>query len=77
MKCNGAEMNLLLKTTVKNKKMEEMIKTLYSFALCRLIVALVICAAVLLGVVLGYWARMAQEKKKLHAEEIKRNKITL
>ena len=57
--------------------MEEMIKTLYSLDLCRLIVALVICAAVLLGVVLGYWARMAQEKKNLHAEKIKRNKITL
>lgn len=57
--------------------MEEIIKTLYSLELCRLIVALIIGAAVLLGVVLGYWARMAQEKKKLHAKQIKRNKITL
>lgn len=77
MKCDGAEMNLSLKTTVKNKKMEEIIKTLYSLELCRLIVALVICAAVLLGVVLGYRARMAQEKRNSMLKQIKRNKITL
>ena len=57
--------------------MEEIIKTLYSLELCRLIVALIICAAVLLGVVLGYWARMAQEKRSSALKQFKRDKITL
>lgn len=49
--------------------MEEIIKTLYSLELCRLIVALVICAAVLLGVVLGYQIGKAKELCEKEAEQ--------
>jgi hypothetical protein len=55
--------------------MEEIMKTLCSLEVCRLIVALVICAAVLFGLVLGYQIGKAKElceKETLNAYGEKR-----